>query len=72
MSRRIFILIILCLIGLAGCYTYPVAGPFVTDIAYDGEGNLVITKNTITCNTFNGEINNSENSQTFVIKTPKK
>ncbi|MBA7496447.1 hypothetical protein ES702_07055 [subsurface metagenome] len=66
--RLFLILLILCLIGLAGCSS---AGPFVTDIGYDGEGNLVITKNMIVFNNFMAHISNGENPQTIVIKSPK-
>lgn len=69
MKRRLLILLILCLVGLAGCSS---AGPFVTDIGYDGEGNLVITKNMIILDGFMGTISNGENPQTIVIKSPKR
>lgn len=70
MMRRLLILIILCLIGLAGCIQS--AGPFITDIAYDGEGNLLITKNMIVLDNFSGTISNGENPQTIIIKSPKR
>jgi len=69
MKRRFLILLILCLIGLAGCSS---AGPFVTDIGYDGEGNLVVTKNMIVLSNFSGTIGNGDNPQTIVIKSPKR
>ena len=74
MKRRLLILLILCLIGLTGCIANAVgvAGPFVTDIGYDGEGNLVITKNMIVCDYYMHTISNGENPQTIVIKSPKK
>ena len=72
MKRRLLILLILCLIGLTGCNAVGVAGPFVTDIGYDGEGNLMITKNMIVCDYFMHTISNGENPQTIVIKSPKK
>ena len=73
MKRRLLILLILCLIGLAGCESYSsYAGPFVTDIGYDGEGNLVITKNMISYNYFSAAISNGDNPQTIVIKSPKR
>jgi len=67
--KKLLILLILCLIGLAGCSN---AGPFVTDIAYDGEGNLLVTKNMIVFDGFMGTISNGENPQTVVIKSPKR
>lgn len=60
---------VLLAVGLAGCSN---AGPFVTDIGYDGEGNLVVTKNMIVLDAFMGTISNGENPQTIVIKAPKK
>lgn len=72
MSRKLLILLILCLIGLVGCTTVTTAGPFVTDIGYDGEGSLVITKNMIVYDYFVGTISNGENPQTIVIKSPKR
>ena len=72
MKRRLLILLILCLIGLAGCSPIGVGGPFVTDIGYDGEGNLVITKNSILYDPFWGSFFNSDNPQTIVIKSPKR
>jgi len=68
MMRRLLILLILCLIGLAGCSS---AGPFITDIGYDGEGNLVVTKNMVVFNYFAYAISNGDNPQTIVIKSPK-
>jgi len=67
--KKLLILLILCLIVMAGCSN---AGPFVTDIAYDGEGNLLVTKNMIVLDAFMGTISNGENPQTIVIKAPKK
>ena len=63
---------VLLVVGLAGCSMTTNAGPFVTNIAYDGEGNLLVTKNTVVLNAFMGTIHNGENPQTIVIKAPKK
>ena len=63
---------VLLAVGLAGCSPIIVGGPFVTDIAYDGEGNLLITKNTVTYDPWWGDFSNGANPQTIVIKTPKK
>ena len=68
----LFVLIIVglfVLLAAAGCSN---AGPFVTDIAYDGEGNLLVTKNMIVLDAFMGTISNGENPQTIVIKSPKR
>lgn len=70
MLRRLLILLILCLVGLAGCET--TAGPFVTDIGYDGEGNLMVTKNMVIYNYWTYSISNGDNPQTIVIKSPKR
>ena len=59
-------------VGLVGCSPIIVGGPFVTDIAYDGEGNLLITKNTITYDPWWGHFSNGANPQTIVINALKK
>ena len=53
---------------ISGCTT---AGPFVTNVAYDGNGDLVITKNTIKLDAFLGVISMGDNEQTTILKTPK-
>jgi type IV secretion system protein VirB7 len=53
---------------IGGCST---AGPYVTDVAYDGEGNLLITKNTVVFDAFFGVVSTGDSEQTIVIKTPK-
>ena len=47
------------------------AGPYVTDIGFDGEGNLMVTKNTVVLNAFFGVIHNGEKPQTTLIRMPK-
>jgi len=69
MKKRFLIILILCLFVLAGCTTI---GPFVTDVHYDGDGNLVVTKNTIVYDGFNGTMSVGENPQIIVIKIPNK
>ena len=71
MKAKILVSLFVLLLALtvAGCSS---AGPFVTDIAYDGEGNLLVTKNMIVLDAFMGTISNGENPQTIVIKAPKK
>jgi len=59
----------LAALTVAGCSS---AGPFVTDVAYDGEGNLLVTKNMIVLDGFNWTISNGQNPQTIVIKSPKR
>lgn len=71
MMKRLLILLILCLVGLAGCFETR-AGPFVTDVTFDGEGNLVVTKNMVVHDSFTATISNGENPEIVVIKAPKK
>jgi len=54
---------------LSGCTT---AGPFVTDVAYDGDGNLLITKNSVKYDAFFGTVSTGNTEQITVLKTPKK
>lgn len=68
MKARILVILLLGAMLVAGCTS---AGPYVTDIAYDGEGNLMVTKNTVKFNWFFGTVHTGENEQTIVIKTPK-
>ena len=68
----LMLLVFVLAVGLTGCSMKTNAGPFVTDIAYDGEGNLLVTKNMIVLDAFMGTVSNGENPQTIVIKSPKK
>ena len=68
MKAKIIVILLLGALLISGCTT---AGPFVTDIAYDGEGNLVVMKNTVVFNWFFGTVSTGDKSQTVVIKTPK-
>ncbi len=52
---------------MAGCTS---AGPFVTDVGYDGLGNLVVTKNTIVYDGFFGVLKNGDTPQTYVLAAP--
>ena len=58
--RKASIAILVCLgvaaVLLPGCTT---AGPYVTNVAYDGQGNLLVTKNTVVFNGFFGTVGNS-------------
>ena len=67
--KRVMLISLLAVIAVGGCSN---AGPFVTDIAYDGEGNLLVTKNMIVHDAFMGTISNGKNPQTIVIKSPPK
>jgi len=71
MKAKILVSLFILLLALtvAGCSS---AGPFVTDVAYDGEGNLLVTKNMIVLDGFNWTISNGQNPQTIVIKSPKR
>jgi hypothetical protein len=69
--RQTLILIVLLGVAVAilsGCTT---AGPFVSDVGYDGNGDLVITKNTVKLDAFLGVISMGENEQITVLRTPK-
>ena len=68
MKRRLLVLLVFCFFGLAGCTTI---GPFVTDVYYDSDGNLVVTKNVIKHDSFNGTISVGDNPQTIVNKRTK-
>ncbi len=72
MKSRIRNISLACLlvaaVFIAGCTS---AGPYVTNVGYDGEGNLIITKNTVKLNWFFGTIHNGENEHSIVVKTPK-
>jgi len=54
----------LLLVG-AGCTS---AGPYVTNISSDGNGNLVIEKDTVEFNYFTGVIHNGGNPTVMTIK----
>jgi hypothetical protein len=66
---RIVVLAVLALVMVTamGCSS---AGPFVTDVGYDGQGNLVVTKNTIVLDAFFGVVKNGDNPQTYVLAAP--
>ena len=71
MVRRFLLVLFLVGIGIAGC-TPTNIGPFVTEIAYDGEGNLTVTKNMLVLDRFAGTLSVGGNPQTVVIKAAKK
>ena len=59
---RIAAIAIVC-IAVSGC-TY--AGPFVTNISSDGQGNLLIEKSMVEHNSFVGSITTTPHSTTLV------
>lgn len=71
MKKSLILLLLCCiLIGFiaSGCTQ---AGPYVTNVGYDGQGNLVITKNTVVFNWFFGTIGNGDKETTVMIRSPK-
>ena len=57
------------ILALAGCTS---AGPFVTSISSDGNGNLVIEKNTVHMNAFMGTVSLGDHPTTQTIRvTPE-
>ena len=70
MKTKIVLTLVLGVVAVyvAGCSN---AGPYVTDVSFDGEGNLLVTKNMIVFNGFFGTVETGSNPQTIVIKTPK-
>lgn len=72
MKSRIQNVLLSCLLIAAlfvtGCTS---AGPYVTGISYDGQGDLLVTKNTVVFNWFFGTIGTGDKEQTIVIKSPK-
>ena len=67
-ANLLMIILLAAALALSGCST---AGPFVTDVAYDGEGNLLITKNSVKFDAFFGVISMNDEEQITVLKTPK-
>ena len=53
------------LISVVGCSN---AGPFVTDISSDGDGRLIITKNTVVFDPFFGIIKDGNRPIIYTIK----
>ena len=66
------VLLTICLVGLfvsvQGCTN---AGPFVTDISSDGDGKLIITKNTVVLDPFLGVIRDGNKPIVYTIKVDK-
>ncbi|MFH2052826.1 MAG: hypothetical protein ABIK96_10220 [bacterium] len=62
-------LVLLALAGLAvavsGCST---AGPFVTNISSDGQGNIIVEKNMVKYNSFTGNVSTGENPTVQTIR----
>jgi len=53
------------LFSLGGCTT---AGPYVTSISSDGQGNLIVEKNTAVFNAFTGTVSSGDNPTTTRIQ----
>ncbi len=65
--RKLMLLLVVAgmLISVGGCTS---AGPFVTDISSDGEGRIIITKNTVVYDAFFGVIKDGNRPITYTIK----
>lgn len=65
--RKLMLLAVLLtgMVMFQGCTS---AGPFVTDISADGDGGLVITKNTAVLDPFLGVIKDGNRPITYTIK----
>lgn len=53
------------LLILGGCSS---AGPYVTNISSDGQGNLIIEKNTAIFNSFTGTVSSGDNPTTTKVQ----
>jgi hypothetical protein len=71
MKRSILVtaLLVLAALVIAGCTT---AGPYVTDVGLDGEGNLMVHKNTVVFNAFFGTVSNGDKPTVYTVKMPKR
>ncbi|MGD9547118.1 MAG: hypothetical protein AB7V45_06140 [Candidatus Krumholzibacteriia bacterium] len=49
----------------SGCST---AGPFVTNISSDGQGNIIVEKNMVKYNSFTGNVSTGENPTVQTIR----
>ena len=69
MKKVVLMAILLVVISLSqGCSN---AGPFVTDISSDGDGNLLITKNTIVFDSILGVVKDGNHPIVYKIKVFK-
>ncbi len=59
---------ILGIIIVSGCTT---AGPFVTNISSDGQGNLIIEKSRVKMNAFMGTVSNEGGTTTTIRILPE-
>ena len=59
------IVIVGMLISAGGCTS---AGPFVTDISSDGDGGLIITKNTVVFDAIFGIVKDGDRPIVYTIK----
>ena len=68
MTKKITLLITLAAVAiLSGCTT---AGPFVTNISSDGQGNLIVEKSMVKMNAFMGTVSNEGHTTTRLKVTP--
>jgi len=68
MNKGIMMIVLsVILFSIVGCST---AGPFVTSISSDGQGNLIIQKGYAEFNSFVGVLNNKEAGETKIRVTP--
>jgi hypothetical protein len=63
---KIYMLFVIAVIA-SGCTT---AGPFVTNISSDGNGNLIIEKQKVLLNSFTGTVSNTDTDVTFITVIP--
>ena len=61
------VVIVVCII-VSGCTT---AGPFVTNISSDGQGNLIIEKSRVKMNAFMGTVSNEGGTTTTIRIIPE-
>jgi len=62
------LVVIVGIIIVSGCTT---AGPFVTNISSDGQGNLIIEKSRVKMNAFMGTVSNEGGTTTTIRIIPE-
>jgi len=68
MRKIAIVLLLAAAIFLTGCTS---AGPYVTNIGYDGNGDLMITTDTVEFNWFFGVDQNGGDTKVHRLITPK-
>lgn len=69
MVKKIACLVVIVgIIIVSGCTT---AGPFVTNISSDGQGNLIIEKSRVKMNAFMGTVSNEGGTTTTIRIIPE-